>query len=99
MAKPEIKFVPSIAGFRQVRNSGPVQRVCLRAAQGIAQRARHGRYSYQTDVQPGKTRCHARVAWSPSEYMALEGHRAYYESMSKDPAKGALERASKEYRL
>lgn len=57
------KFVASKSGFNEFRNEGFIQSECLSVAQDIGTRA-----SGQTgvpvscDVQPGKTRCHARAS-------------------------------------
>lgn len=99
MASPQTRFVPDKAGFDRMRNCSKLQQLCLNAAQGIAQRARHGRYGFRTDVRPGKKRCWARATWSPSEYLALQGKSRYFESLRQDPAKKALENAARGYKL
>lgn len=57
------KFKPSRQGFIDLRNEGFIQKACLSKAKDIASTA--GGFSgtaYQCDVQPGKTRCHARAS-------------------------------------
>lgn len=61
MAK-KVTFKMNVAGFDEVRNSGPVQALCLGKAQSVAARANaETRGSFTADVRPGRKRCHAMV--------------------------------------
>lgn len=56
-------FKPNVSGFTTLRNSQEVQNLLLEKAKAIevsAQSKSGGKY--KTDVRPGKTRAHARVA-------------------------------------
>lgn len=57
------KFVPNIKGFIELRNEDFIQSVCLKKAREVASVAGGacGR-SFSCDVQPGRTRCHARAS-------------------------------------
>lgn len=57
-----MKFKPSKQGFNDLRNEDFIQKQCLSVAQKAASIAggKTG-HSWQCDVQPGKTRCHARA--------------------------------------
>lgn len=57
------KFVPSKSGFDDLRNEGFIQKVCLAKAKDVAAIAqRNTGKPFQCDVQPGRTRCHARAS-------------------------------------
>lgn len=60
-----VRFVESRAGFVALRNSGPVQALCLDHAQDLAasaeSRATYKNAEYAADVRPGLARCHARA--------------------------------------
>lgn len=67
MAK-KVTFKMNIAGFDEVRNSGPVQARCHEAARAVASRANSmTRGLFYSDVRPGRKRCHAMVKPSDGE--------------------------------
>lgn len=58
-----IEFKPNKQGFNDLRNKGFIQKVCLKRAQDVASIAGgQSGVAFNTDVQPGKTRCHARAS-------------------------------------
>ena len=57
------KFVPNKAGFDEFRNEPFIQKECLEVARGIANETQSQcGVLVQSDVQTGKTRCHARAS-------------------------------------
>lgn len=65
MARSSVRFVPSSAGFAELRNRGSVQQLCYEKAMGAASAAQAGatfrNARYGADVRAGRTRCHARA--------------------------------------
>lgn len=55
----KVRLIPS--GIKELMNSTAIQSHCLKEAQKIADRA-EGDAQYKVDVQPGETRCHARIS-------------------------------------
>ena len=81
-----VRFVASHAGFVALRNSEPVQALCLDHAQDLAasanSRATYRNAEYAADVRPGMNRCHARA------YTANEG--AWWNEMRGKKGSGPL---------
>lgn len=59
-------FAPNARGFNELRNSAAVQSDLLRRARAIAAKAESisnfANSEFTADVQPGKTRAHARAS-------------------------------------
>lgn len=96
MASVDATFVPNWPGIRDLFNGKAVQKGCLDGADKVAQHARHGKYSFDTDVQPGVNVAHARCTWRPEKAMRDLG-ADYYRFLAKDPATKALASAVRAY--
>lgn len=81
-----VRLVWSHAGLVALRNSEPVQALCLDHAQDLAasanSRATYRNAEYAADVRPGVNRCHARA------YAANEG--AWWNEMRGKKGSGPL---------
>lgn len=81
-----VRFVENRAGFIALRNSEPVQALCLDHAQDLAasanSRATYRNAEYAADVRPGRNRCHSRA------YTANEG--AWWNEMRGKKGSGPL---------
>lgn len=85
-----LKFVPNEKGFRDFRNEGFIQDICLGKAQEVAAIAGGGcGRAFGCDVQPGRARCHARASCAVSEHPRDE----WYGGAFGEAATAALEAA------
>lgn len=84
------RFEPSQRGLKDLRNEGFIQKSCLNTAQKVAGIAtgKCGR-AFRCDVQPGRSRCHARASCD----VPLEPRDEWYGGAYSDVADAALDAA------